>query len=96
MKRIAVVGVGAIGSLVGGRLAMGGHDVTLVCTSWRENAGYMKKHGLTVAAPDGIERTTPVKVLFIDELAQLADPIDVLFIATKSNDTEGCVTVLEP
>lgn len=96
MRRIAVAGIGAIGSMVGGGLALAGHDVTLICTSWRENAEHMKTHGLTIAGPEGVERTTPVKALFIDELAQLPGPIDVLFVATKSNDTASCVTTLEP
>ena len=96
MERIAVLGVGAIGSMVGGRLALGGADVTLICTSWRENAEHMKEHGLTVAAPDGGEDWTPVRALFIDELAQLPAPVDLLLIATKSNDTERCLASVAP
>jgi 2-dehydropantoate 2-reductase len=95
MKRIAVAGIGAIGSIVGGKLALAGRDVTLICTGWRENAEYMKAHGLTVT--DGqVEETTDVDALFIDELDQLAGPIDLLFLATKSNDTERCLGVIEP
>ena len=57
MKRIAVAGIGAIGSIVGGKLALAGRDVTLICTGWRENAEHMKAHGLTVT--DGlVEETT--------------------------------------
>ncbi|RPH47395.1 MAG: ketopantoate reductase family protein [Desulfobacteraceae bacterium] len=96
MKKIAVVGIGAIGSIVGGRLTMGGYDVSLICTSWRENAEYMKKHGLTVVGAEGVEKTTKVKSLFIDELALLPGKIDLLLIATKSNDTADCLTKLQP
>jgi 2-dehydropantoate 2-reductase len=95
MKTITVVGIGAIGSLVGGRLALAGEDVTLICTSWRENAEHMKRHGLTVIAPDGGERTTAVSTLFIDELALFPAKIELLFVATKSNDTGRCLTALE-
>ena len=95
MKRIAVAGIGAIGSIVGGKLALAGRDVTLICTGWRENAEHMKAHGLTVT--DGlVEETTAVNALFIDELDQLAGPIDLLFIATKSNDTKRCLRLLAP
>jgi 2-dehydropantoate 2-reductase len=96
MKKIAVVGMGAIGSIVGGRLAIGGQDVTMICTSWRENAEHMKDHGLTVVGADGVEQTTSVDALFIDELAELSGTIDILLIATKSNDTESCLTTLKP
>ena len=96
MKKIAVVGIGAIGSIVGGRLALGGQDVTLICTSWRENAEHMKEHGLTLMGADGVEETTRVKALFIDELPQLSAKVDILLIATKSNDTEWCLTALKP
>ena len=59
MKHIAVAGMGAIGSIVGGKLALAGRDVTLICTGWRENLEYMKSHGLTVT--DGVvEETTAV------------------------------------
>ena len=96
MEKLAVAGIGAIGGMVGGRLAFGGCDVTLICTSWREHADYLKQHGLTVVAPDGTEQTGRVATLFIDELEQLTAPVDVLFIATKSNDTARCLRALQP
>jgi 2-dehydropantoate 2-reductase len=95
MKKIAVVGIGAIGSIVGGKLTMGDQDVTLICTSWRENAEYMKKHGLMMMGADGVEKTAKVNVLFIDELVKLPAKIDILFIATKSNDTVSCLTAIK-
>lgn len=95
-RHIAVAGIGAIGSIVGGCLALAGQDVTLVCTSWRENAEFMKAHGLTVVGEDGVERTTQVKALFIDELERLSPRIDLLLISTKSNDTERCLLALRP
>jgi 2-dehydropantoate 2-reductase len=96
LKKIAVLGVGAIGSLVGGRLTMGGQDVVLICTSWRQNAEHMKAHGLTIVGDDGAETSTKVKALFIDEMVGLSGKLDVLLIATKSNDTERCLTAVKP
>lgn len=96
MTSIAVVGVGAIGGLVGGRLAIGGMDVTLVCTSWRANASYINEHGLTIARPEGIEDTVRVRAVLLDEPAGLPEEIDILFVATKANDTERCLRPLVP
>jgi len=96
LKTIAVAGIGAIGSIVGGRMTAAGNDVNLICTSWRENAEFMKKNGLTMVGADGVEQTVKVKVLFIDELDRLSSKIDVLFIAVKSNDTVKCLTALKP
>ena len=95
MKKIAVVGIGAIGSILGGNLTKGGQDVTLICTSWRENAEVMKKDGLTLKGAAG-EQTIKVKVLFIDELSQLKEKIEILFVSVKSNDTVKILTLLKP
>ncbi len=96
MKKIAVLGVGAIGALVGGRLTMGGQDVTLICTSWRANLEWLRSDGLTIAGPDGVEETTPVKALFLDEAAGSLRGVDILLAATKSNDTERCLSAVVP
>jgi len=96
MKKLAVAGIGAIGSIVGGGLALAGQDVALICTSWRKNAEHMREHGLTVVGPDGIERTARVEALFIDKLARLGAQLDAVFLATKSNDTASTVMALKP
>src|SRR5262245_19761201 len=49
-KRIAVMGVGALGGYVGGYLAHGGHDVTLI-DMWPENIEAIRKRGLEL---DGV------------------------------------------
>ncbi len=50
-KRIAVVGVGALGGYVGGWLAHSGEDVTLI-DFWPENIETIRKNGLEL---DGVQ-----------------------------------------
>ena len=47
-KRIAVVGVGALGGYVGGWLAHTGEDVTLI-DFWPENIEAIRRNGLSVS-----------------------------------------------
>ena len=49
-KRIAVIGVGALGGYVGGWLAHSGEDVTLI-DFWPENIETIRKKGLSL---DGV------------------------------------------
>jgi 2-dehydropantoate 2-reductase len=95
LKKIAVIGIGAIGGILGGYLTEGGQDVTLIEPFWREHAEVMKKDGLTLKGPAG-KQTIEVKVLFIDDLSQLKERIDILFISVKSNDTVKMLTLLKP
>jgi len=55
MKKIAIAGIGAIGSIVGSHLAASGRDVLLIEPFWREHAEAMKKNGLVLA--DAVEST---------------------------------------
>ncbi|MFQ5830346.1 MAG: ketopantoate reductase family protein [Candidatus Methylomirabilia bacterium] len=84
--RIGIIGVGAIGSVVGGLLAEAGHDVTLV-DQWPEHVEAMKKNGLRLSGTCG-EHTVAVKALHIHELQGVSEPFDAVFIAVKSYDTE--------
>lgn len=94
-KKIAIIGAGAIGSLLGGHMTRGGEDVTLIAPFWREHVEAIRKEGLIIKSPAG-EQVVPVKALFIDELSQLKDKIEVLFIAVKSNDTEKMLNLMKP
>ena len=51
-NRIAVLGVGAIGGIIGGYLARSGHDVTLI-DQWPANVEAIRKKGLTVSTQEG-------------------------------------------
>src|SRR3546814_12298734 len=49
--RFVVIGAGAIGGLVGGRLAHHGHDVMLVARGAHHDA--IRDHGLLIRSPEG-------------------------------------------
>jgi 2-dehydropantoate 2-reductase len=84
--RIAVLGSGAIGSVVGGMLTKAGHDVTLV-DQWPEHVGAMKQIGLRLSGTCG-EHLVPVRALHLHELQSVSEPFDAVFLAMKSYDTE--------
>ncbi|MFQ5898491.1 MAG: ketopantoate reductase family protein [Candidatus Methylomirabilia bacterium] len=84
--RVGIIGVGAIGCIVGGLLTKAGHDVTLI-DQWPEHVEAMKGRGLRLSGTCG-EHTIPVKALHIHEAQGVRDPFDAVFIAVKSYDTE--------
>jgi len=80
--RYVILGAGAIGATVGGRLAEAGADVVLVGRG--EHAEAVKRNGLVLAMPDRVARL-PVPMLTMAELQLAAG--DVLILAVKSQDT---------
>ena len=93
-KKMAVFGAGAIGSTIGVYLARAGEDITLI-DPWFLHIETIKREGLRVTAPDE-EFTAPVKALNIDETSQLEGPLDILFLAVKSYDTEWATRLMIP
>jgi 2-dehydropantoate 2-reductase len=89
--RIGIIGVGAIGSVVGGLLTKAGHDVTLI-DQWPDHVEAMKKVGLRLSGTCG-EHLIPVRALHQCELQSVAEPFDAVFIAVKSYDTEWAVAL---
>src|SRR5215467_9521461 len=98
IRRIAILGAGAIGSVVGGFLARAGHDVTLI-DQWPEHVEAMRTRGLRLSGTIG-EQVVPVKAIHIHELQSVREPFDAVFVAVKSYDTEWAtalaVTYLKP
>ena len=86
IKRIGIIGAGAIGSVVGGCLTKAGRDVTLI-DQWPEHIEAIKAKGLRLSGTIG-DLVVPVKALHIHELQSLRDPFDAVFVAVKSYDTE--------
>ena len=84
--RIAVLGSGAIGSVVGGMLTNAGIDVTLV-DQWPAHVDAMKTHGLRLSGTCG-EHAIAVRALQLHELQSVGEPFDAIFLAVKSYDTE--------
>jgi 2-dehydropantoate 2-reductase len=89
-KRLAVLGAGAIGGALGGQLAKGGLDVTLI-DQWPEHVEQMRARGLRVIIGERetpeLEYTVPVKAMHLFELATVREPFDYVFLACKSYDT---------
>ena len=77
--KIAVVGVGAMGSVYAGLLADAGHEVWAVDT-WREHIDAIRAHGLRVEGASG-DRTVPVHAT---THAADAGRCDLVIIATKA------------
>ena len=77
MARVAIVGVGAIGSVVAALLQVAGHEITL-CTRRPLN-------GLRVDTPEG---PVQVKARNVTDPAQ-AEPVDWVMVATKTYDSDG-------
>ena len=90
--RIGIMGAGGIGSVVGGLLAEGGHDITLI-DQWPEHVEKIRAEGLVIETRTGEHLTHP-KAIHIHELQLETVPFDAAFIAVKSYDTEWATTLM--
>ena len=80
---LLIVGAGAIGSLLGARLAIAGHRVTLVGRPWFREA--VAKHGLTLVLDDGPHTTHDLSVFSsVHAAAAAGQSYDVALFATKA------------
>jgi 2-dehydropantoate 2-reductase len=80
--KVLVIGAGAIGGLIGGRLALAGHQVTLVDKPDVVTA--LKARGLTVIDRDGVA-ARPNAVTALMEATEGPDP-DLAILAVKAHD----------
>lgn len=83
--KICVIGAGAIGGLVGGKMALAGDDVTLVDIG--AHLAAIKRDGLKIVAPDGAE-TVVKNVKATDDLAS-AGPQEIVILALKTQHIAG-------
>jgi 2-dehydropantoate 2-reductase len=90
--RFVVVGAGAIGGVVGGRLAQHGHDVALVARG--PHLAAMAAGGLLIRSPDDEVRVHPPVAAHVDELDLGAD--DVVLLAVKGQDTRAAIDGIPP
>jgi 2-dehydropantoate 2-reductase len=85
--RYIVIGAGAVGGTIGGRLYDAGHEVVLVARG--DHARALRANGLRLELPDG-DRVLPVPVVEgPDELTPRDG--DVLVLAVKTQDTAGAL-----
>ena len=94
MKKCAVVGLGAIGCLVGAGLIHGGEDVTLISAFQKEKAEFLNNSGLRLTG-DGEDFRVPVKARFLGDMTP-AEQFDMIFLGLKSNDLETVIPKLLP
>ena len=88
--KILVMGAGAVGSLVGGYLALGGNDVTLI--GRKKHVDAINSNGLCIKL-GGVERSGIKENLkAVQDAGELNDTFDIVIISVKSFDTP---TVLE-
>ena len=83
IARFVVIGAGAIGGVVGGRLQQHGHDVVFVARGAHGEA--MASRGLRVVSPEGAT-TLDVAVVPSPDVLEIGDD-DVVLLAVKSQDT---------
>ncbi|MFI6550374.1 ketopantoate reductase family protein [Streptomyces prunicolor] len=91
--RYIIIGAGAVGGAIGGRLAGAGCEVVLVARGTQRAA--LAEHGLRLKVPDG-ESTHRLPV--VEEPAELGElrPDDVLVLAVKTQDSEAALAVWGP
>ena len=89
--RTAVIGAGAVGSVVAGLLGDAGHDVTVI-DQWPANVEAMKAQGVRLSGTCG-DRVVPLPVLHIHEVQSITEPFDLMLLAVKSYDTDWATTL---
>jgi 2-dehydropantoate 2-reductase len=79
--RVCIVGVGAIGGLLGARLALAGHDVSVLARG--ENLAAIQANGLTLIEPDG--STAVTRDVRAESTTAALGPHDVVVLALKAH-----------
>ncbi|MBI4572937.1 MAG: 2-dehydropantoate 2-reductase [candidate division NC10 bacterium] len=93
-EKLAVLGVGAIGSNIGAYLTRAGRDITLI-DMWPAHVEEMKHHGLKVTAQDE-EFTVRVKAVHLADVCTLREQFDAVFLAVKSYDSVWAAKFIHP
>lgn len=88
--RIALLGAGAMGTIIGALLSDGGYDVELV-DNYKEHVEALQNDGAKIIG--GIERTIPVKAIFPN---QLSGKYDFVISLTKHSGIEESLENIKP
>jgi 2-dehydropantoate 2-reductase len=83
--KIAVIGAGAIGGLVGARLALAGEEVSFIVRG--ANLDAIRARGIRLEETDGQVHTAPQVKAFDDYAA--AGPQDIVVLAVKAHQVAG-------
>jgi 2-dehydropantoate 2-reductase len=90
--RFVVYGAGAIGGVVGGRLAQAGHDVVLIARGDHHDA--IRDRGLRLLTPDAEPLTLSIPVAAHPASIDFRDD-DVVLLAMKSQHTGDALSALQ-
>ena len=85
--KIAVIGAGAIGGMVGAKLALAGEDLTFIVRG--ANLAAIRDKGFTLVSPDG-QRQVAHPVRATDRYEE-AGPQDIVILAMKAHQLEAVV-----
>ncbi len=91
MTRIAIYGAGAIGGLLGARLATTDADVTLIARGPHLHA--IREDGLTIEEQDGSRHS--ISISATDDPAE-AGPQDYVIVTLKAHSVPGAVDAMQP
>ena len=97
-RKIAIVGIGAVGGYCGAHMVEAGEDVTFI-DPWPEHVEAMRKNGLRVThAMQVPEFTVKPHALHVTDVQSLAKekPIDIAFVCMKSYDTAWATMMIRP
>jgi 2-dehydropantoate 2-reductase len=94
-RKIAVLGSGAIGSMISADLIQAGLDVTVI-DQWPAQVEAMKANGLHIQMPDNTDLKVPVRALHVCELASSQLMFDIVFLAVKGNDHRWLAELIKP
>jgi 2-dehydropantoate 2-reductase len=86
--KIAILGAGAMGSVVGALLAKAGNDVTLIDV-WEEAVEAINRDGLKIQSKAG--EIAAHKIRAVTSPAQVAGPVDLLLVFVKCYHTLDAV-----
>ena len=88
--RILIVGAGAVGGFLGGRLVQAGKDVTFLVRDKR--AAELQAHGLQIISSQGTNTSRPKTVT----VSQIAGPFDVVLLSVKGYALSAAMDDLAP
>ena len=97
VKRVAIVGAGAVGAYTCGHMARNGIDVTFI-DPWPDHVEAMRAKGLELRGVTEQEHFfVPVTAMHVTEVQSLSkqDPIDIAIISAKSYDTEWAAGLIK-
>ncbi len=89
--KIAVMGAGAIGGYIGGRLAAAGHDVSLIARGKHLEA--IRQDGLRIESPRGDLHLRGIRATSAP--AEIG-PVDVILFTVKNADVETAAEAIRP